>query len=525
MTKNGYCDFFILLVISCIIIFFNLGGIPLLDPDEPVYAETAKEMFLNHDFISPRIYGEFWYDKPPMYYWLVAAASHVFGSGEFAARLPSALLSIVCLSSVYLFVRKIFNNRTAMLSALILATSIEYFYLSKAAVTDITLTLCITVSLLSFMTKRYYIFYLFMGLAILTKGPIGFMPAVIAAIYLVITRNLSTLRNMKVFSGLLLIFLVCVPWYGMMYHLHGTDFIDTFFGFHNLTRFASPEHPTQTWWWYYIPVLLVGFFPWSALLVQSVYHSIVDATKQSQEIIFLNIWAGFVFFFFSIAQTKLVSYILPMYPAIAILVAWHVDQIWDGYYYAKRQYIWGSIIFILTAGAMYGAFQGLETLPELSMGVFLLSFVLGFMGIFTVYFLWNHQVKNAFCIHVLGMIGISAVIFGYVFPAVAPKFSSAESVKEFMPVYDSYSPVYISKFLRPGFAFYGNVYGNELYFSPTSIPDFNTILQKDPQAYFVLRDIDYKKIPESIKAQLILLKTINNQIILKGKEETTINPK
>ena len=94
-----------------------------------------------------------------------------------------------------------------------------------------------------------------------------------------------------------------------------------------------------------------------------------------------------------------------------------------------------------------------------------------------------------------------------------------------MPVYDSYSPVYISKFLRPGFAFYGNVYGNELYFSPTAIPDFNTILQKDPQAYFVLRDIDYKKIPESIKAQLILLKTINNQIILKGKEETTINPK
>jgi hypothetical protein len=78
--------------------------------------------------------------------------------------------------------------------------------------------------------------------------------------------------------------------------------------------------------------------------------------------------------------------------------------------------------------------------------------------------------------------------------------------------------------LRPGFAFYGNIYGNELYFSPTSIPDFNMILQKDPQAYFVLRDIDYKKIPESIKNQFTLLKTINNQIILKVKEETTINP-
>ena len=163
-------SFWLVALIATIIIFFNLGSIPLLDPDEPVYAETAQEMLQFNDFVSPRIYGEYWYDKPPMYYWLVAGAFQLFGVSEFSARFPSALLGVVCVLAVYSSGSRLFNRQAGMAGALVLVTSIEYFYLGKAAVTDITLCLCLTVSLLAFIEKKYYLFYIFAGLATVTKG-------------------------------------------------------------------------------------------------------------------------------------------------------------------------------------------------------------------------------------------------------------------------------------------------------------------------------------------------------------------
>lgn len=139
MFKKLETGFWLVAIITLLIVFFNLGGIPLLDPDEPVYAETPKEMFSFNEFLSPRIYGEYWYDKPPMYYWLVAASYKLFGMNEFAARFPSAVLAVACTVLVYQSGRRLFNERAGVAGALVLATSIEFFYLGKAAVTDITL--------------------------------------------------------------------------------------------------------------------------------------------------------------------------------------------------------------------------------------------------------------------------------------------------------------------------------------------------------------------------------------------------
>ena len=148
-----------LLLLSVFVMFFNLGSVPLLDPDEPVYAESPKEMLAAGDLLSPKIYGYYWFDKPPMYYWLVAGSYKIFGINDFAARFPSALLGIVLIFTGYYFANKFFNEKVAMYSALILLTSVEFFYLSKAAVTDITLTLFLSVALFLFMQKKYYLFY------------------------------------------------------------------------------------------------------------------------------------------------------------------------------------------------------------------------------------------------------------------------------------------------------------------------------------------------------------------------------
>ena len=157
MRRLG-AEFFCVLFIALFIMFFQLGSYPLLDPDEPVYAQTPREMLAAGDLLSPRIYGDFWYDKPPMYYWLVAAAAKTFGMGEFAARFPSALFAVTGALFLFFSISRLFNVRVAFFSSLVLVTCLEYFYLGKAAVTDMTLNLCLMVSLLSFLEKRYLLF-------------------------------------------------------------------------------------------------------------------------------------------------------------------------------------------------------------------------------------------------------------------------------------------------------------------------------------------------------------------------------
>ena len=129
MRRFG-AEFFCILVVALFIMFFQLGSYPLLDPDEPVYAQTPREMLAAGDLLSPRIYGDYWYDKPPMYYWLVAGSAKIFGMGEFAARFPSALFAVT--GALFLFgsISRLFNVRIGFFSALVMLTSLEYYYVS-----------------------------------------------------------------------------------------------------------------------------------------------------------------------------------------------------------------------------------------------------------------------------------------------------------------------------------------------------------------------------------------------------------
>ncbi|MFA7069114.1 MAG: glycosyltransferase family 39 protein, partial [Acidaminococcaceae bacterium] len=277
MNKR-FALFFLLIVIS-INLLWGIGSIPLLDPDEPVYAETAREMIEFNDYLSPRIFNEYWYDKPPMYYWLVAAAFKITGASDFSARLPSALMGIATILMLYLFLKRITNEDAAFWSSMVLGTCIEFFYLGKAAVTDMALLFFLTGALLTFIKQKYWFMYIFMGLATLTKGPIGIVfPGAIIFFYLLVMRQLGELKRMHLGWGLLIYILVAGPWYYLMYHVHGQVFIDTFLGFNNITRFMTPEHPTRVVWYYYIPVLIIGFFPWTGLFLSSLKASYQESS-------------------------------------------------------------------------------------------------------------------------------------------------------------------------------------------------------------------------------------------------------
>ncbi len=502
----------VMLVLTILTIFINLGDIPLLDPDEPVYGETPKEMIMFNDYISPRIYGEFWYDKPPMYYWLVAGAYKLLGINEFATRVPSALLAVICVSVVYYMTAKLFDQRTGIISGVVLATSLEFFYLAKAAVTDMTLTLFLTVSLFCFFRRKYYMFYLFSGLATLTKGPIGLFPGIIVIIWLAVTHRFAEIRRMKLIQGIMVWLLVVMPWYGAMYAIHGMDFINGFIGINNILRFATPEHVETAGWYFFIPVLLLGFFPWSSLLIPAITAAVKARTTANHGILsFLLVWAAFIFLFFSISSTKLVTYILPMFPALAVIVGWYISSCWEDWRLTGQRLIWPIVLTIVALLLIGAIIKGSTLIPGVATGGLVgLAIVLGMMPILVWWFLSRRNVEKAFWGQALMMVAVSVLLFNIILPPVAAGLHTREIARQFVSIYDGKTPVYIMKFMRPGFAFYANMYGLEM----RTDKDISSVIATTDTAYLIIQQSDYQLLSNAEKGQLTLVTYLNDKLIL-----------
>jgi len=510
-------NFWVLTVLTVAVIFANLGGFPLLDPDEPVYAETPKEMVLYDDYISPRIYGQFWYDKPPMYYWLVAGAFKLLGVNEYAARFPSAILAVLCVVLVYVAAGKLFSERAGLTSGLVLATSIEYFYVGKAAVTDITLTLCLTAALLFFLGKQYYLFYVFAALATLTKGPIGFLfPGAIIFIWLAVTRGFGELRRMQIPAGIVIFLAVALPWYWLMYRIHGAAFIDGFIGVNNIVRFTTAEHAKTAAWWFFIPVLVAGFFPWSGLLPQVVRTVLRGkGTTHHPALLFLTIWAVFIFVFFSISSTKLITYILPVFPPLAILAGLSLDRLWDDYRPAGWGLAWPLLLSAFGLLVIGGAIFGIRQFPAAIAGAVVLIAVMVGMICLVWRFLLKRDIAKAFWTQTVGMVMVSVVLVTLIVPPVADSLSSRDIAAKFVAYNDGKMPVYVIKFLHPGFAFYSGVYGNEV----KTTEDLRHILRANKPAFLVVQKADYMGLEERERHSLVTLAQSDKKLLLKYAPE------
>lgn len=500
-----------ILCVAGILMFAFLGTHPLLDPDEPVYAETAREMLQSQDLISPRIYGDFWYDKPPMYYWLVAAAYKIFGMSEFATRFPSAALAVSGAVLVYLSGRKLFSEQAGLLAALVLATSLEYFYLGNAAVTDMTLTFFLTAALLAFLHRKYYLLHGFAALAALTKGPVAiFFCGVIIILYQMLTGNVKMLKTMKVIRGSVFFAAIALPWYAAMYSFHGLPFIDIFLGFHNVTRFLQPEHVAGAVWYYYIPVLILGFFPWSAFLAQALFTGLKEKGEYYNTCVFLVIWTTVVFVFFSISQTKLVSYILPMYPPLALLTGYYFDKVWTEKQYRALNVsavIFGIVTGLLIIGLFYA---GTVVTAELLPSVKVMAVLLALLAVFVLFQSVRHDFRAVFIIHVLGMMLFLAFLMTQTLPLITPELSIKLFVNEFKQQYDGQAPVYVAKFYRPGFMYYSGMAGSEL-----SSEDLKaTTTDESQRAYLVMKKKNYDKLPPEIQEKFRLLVVQEDKVLL-----------
>ena len=276
------------------------------------------------------------------------------------------------------------------------------------------------------------------------------------------------------------------------------EFINTFLGFHNLTRFTTPEHPTRVLWWYYFPVIILGLFPWTGLLLQSIKASITDSRSDDLEkMLFVNIWWLFVLIFFTISQTKLVSYILPMFPALAIVIGWNIARMQKENYGIRWSWIFGSgiMFLLLTAGWVIGGQQ----LPEVAFGGIVLGSVTFILGVSIVWALWRYRDINfSAWLHVVTGVLTMVIAFSFLLPMVANRFSVKEIVRVYHTKCDQQKPVYVDKFLRPGFMYYTGAPGEEV--KPKS-GDLARVLNDPGQKYVLVRGLELRRLKDKDKLQ------------------------
>ena len=332
-----------LLALSGLLFFLGLGDMGLTDRDEGRNAEAGREMFESGDRLTPTFNGELRVAKPVFLYWLMDRSYRLFGVNEFAARFPSALFGVGLILIHYLFLVHQRDRTVALFGALMLLLNLEILGLGRMALTDSVLIFFITASLYGFwlglhgeggICRWIWAFYIGMALATLTKGPVGFaVPLIVAAIYLTWTRRWQDYWQ-KGFplAGMSLFILLATPWYAAMFLVHGDAYASGAKA-NTIGRFLNPMEGHHGTIFFYLPVLLLGFFPWSALLPVPLYRTLKnwylarrahlqpDAAETSELDLFAALWVVGVFLFFTASSTRLPHYIGPLFPAAALLTA------------------------------------------------------------------------------------------------------------------------------------------------------------------------------------------------------------
>jgi 4-amino-4-deoxy-L-arabinose transferase-like glycosyltransferase len=335
-----------LLALFGVLFFLGLGSIGFLDYDEAAYVESARQMHLSGDLLTPRVQGEAFFEKPPLLYWWMIAGFRLFGVEEWGGRLPSAFATLFTALALYGFLRRCGRRDAALPVALVFGLCIQVFLLARTAMTDASLTLLMTaVVALGYLAitrdgpPRWSTIVatgVAAGLAVLAKGPVGLaLPAVVLLVFLFLRGRLREgLRRLAPGRVLAVALLVAAPWFAIMIRDHGMAFVEEFFVEQNLMRFLKPQEGHSGPPGYYLVILLVGFFPWVVLLPQAIRRvwprrgAARDESGGPRPLdregdlgFFALLWAGVILLFFAVSRTKLPQYIAPAFPPLAVLVA------------------------------------------------------------------------------------------------------------------------------------------------------------------------------------------------------------
>jgi 4-amino-4-deoxy-L-arabinose transferase-like glycosyltransferase len=454
LAKRG-----IVLLLPVIVIFYlyGLGQFPFVGPDEPRYAQVAREMLLRHDLVTPTLGGYPWFEKPALLYWLMIASCKIFGVSEWAARLPSAVSGLLTIAAVYCISRRGLREEAggafAFWSTLAAATMLGVVVFSRAASFDIILTMATTWSLAFYLLYEIESraklrqaclvgFYAFIGVSLLGKGLVGIViPIGVVMVYQLFCRQLPDRKTvLSLFWGIPLALLVAASWYGPVIARNGWPFIDQFFIQHHFARYVSNKYHHSQRLYFYLGIIPLLALPWTAFLGDGCWRALRNVTggptatagKRDQLddklMPFALAWLLFPLAFFSLANSKLPGYILPVLPACALLVAASLSRHSEATVSSWTSKITAALFLIGSVGAPAYALGG----GELALGYAVaLAVPLGLAGVLG-FVMWRRP-------EVTIMLFASATLIAAVVALqwVAPRAAEQETTKHLLQLADA----------------------------------------------------------------------------------------
>ena len=419
----------------------------LFVPDEGRYAEIPRGMLASGDWITPRLNGLKYFEKPPLQYWLTAFSFFLFGEDEWTARLPAAMAGFFAMLMVGYTGYRLWDARTGALAAFFLVGSWAYFLAGQFLTLDMTLTACLTFALCSFLLAQKEISashrnawmiaaWLSAALAVLSKGLVGIvLPAITLLAYIALRRETGLLRRLNPVIGGALFLLISLPWF-VAVQLRNPEFFHFFFIHEHIERYAQAGHNRPGSWWYYIPIMIVGLLPWTPALVKEC----IDWQKEQRQRaggfspeLFCVLWAGVIVLFFSAAQSKLPAYILPALPAIALVLA---NRIQTREANSLRWSAWGSALVGIVLIGLIALLPHLSTFAALGEeGTSHTPWLYGAAGtliVTGVCAIWSlHSMRKlaAIMLLVVGTLGSGNLVFGFLH-AVDANFSSERFIED-----------------------------------------------------------------------------------------------
>jgi 4-amino-4-deoxy-L-arabinose transferase-like glycosyltransferase len=367
----------LLIVALALIWFVPLGWRHLLPSDEGRYAEMAREMFVTGDWITPRYNGYKYFEKPPLQTWANALTFAWFGIGEWQARLYTALTGFAGVLLIGYTGARVFNAATGFCAAVVLATAPYWNLMAHFNALDMGLSFWMELTLCALLLAQrpnlptrevrlwMWVCWAAMAAALLSKGLVGIiLPGGVLVLYSLVARDWALWKRLYIGSGLIVFLIIALPWF-ILVQIKNPEFFDFFFIVQQFKRYLTPEQNRPGPFYYFVPVVIVGFLPWLSIAFQSVRHGL-KAPRQPNgfaPVLLLCVWSVLIFVFFSASHSKLLSYTLPIAPAIALVLGIYLPLLTRVQWH---RHLVGYAVFLIAAafGAIFIGRAGSDNTPN-----------------------------------------------------------------------------------------------------------------------------------------------------------------
>jgi 4-amino-4-deoxy-L-arabinose transferase-like glycosyltransferase len=541
----------ILLGAAFIAIWFgNLDYHKLFPPDEGRYAEIAREMAVTRDWITPRLNGIKYFEKPPLQYWATASAYKVFGEHHWTSRLWAAVTGLLGVAAVYFAGRRLFGSTVGFYAALILASSALYVGIGHMNSLDMGLTFFMTATALALLlaqregsdpmaSRRWMLVaWASAALAVMSKGLIGIvLPAGVIAIYVLLQRDWGLLGRLQWTRGILIFLAIAAPWF-VLVQCANPEFANFFFIHEHFDRFLTASHHHVRPWWFFIYVLAVGLLPWLTLLPQALIRGwrASGPRQEFQPARFLLVWTVVIFLFFSASHSKLPTYILPIFPALALLIGLTLAET------TTRQLAWHAVPVLLIGLAVMALSPRVVDIASEAVPAFLYEKYVPWIAAAGVAMVIGSSCTLFFCrlgkrgaallgIGCGGLLATQLAITGH--DALSPSQSAYGLARDIRPhladdmplfsvqTYDQTLPFYIKRAVTL-VAFQGELaYGleHEPWLSLPDMPSFEQAWRSRPSALAIMEPRTYAELQKSGLPMQILARD-PRRIVVKKPDAT-----